>query len=266
MADGDVDAKITTTRAFPCNVFDGVDDYVEIPHNDAQLGANLSNGFTISAWINPRSAGEGGATGSGRILDKNGGTNGFYLQMRQDNSKVNFLINNGTKVTETTAAILGSWTHYIITISPAQLANIYKNTILGSLPDVDLIQSISTITNTGVLSIGNIGIGTNFTFDGSIRNVKMWNRVLSTTEITEEYNGQNHTDGLIHHFKLGGDYTDYGSVGVTATNSGSIPQIVDDAVATVIKDQRTIATLSGTHFITKLGNSQICSIAITETI
>jgi hypothetical protein len=50
----------------------------------------------------------------------------------------------------------------------------------------------------------------------------MWNRVLTATEITEDYQGKNNTNGLIHHFKLGGDYTDYGSVGVTATNSGSI--------------------------------------------
>jgi hypothetical protein len=34
--------------AFNYNDFDGTDDYVEVPHNAAQLGANLSNGFTIS--------------------------------------------------------------------------------------------------------------------------------------------------------------------------------------------------------------------------
>ena len=34
--------------------FDGVDDFVDVPHNALQLGTNLSNGFTISAWINPK--------------------------------------------------------------------------------------------------------------------------------------------------------------------------------------------------------------------
>ena len=48
MAEGDVVVVNTNSRAFNANVFDGVDDYVEIPHNAAQLGANLSNGFTIS--------------------------------------------------------------------------------------------------------------------------------------------------------------------------------------------------------------------------
>jgi len=269
MADGDVDAKITTTRAFPCNVFDGVDDYVEVPHDASQLGANLSNGFTISAWINPRSLGES----SGVILDKStaiSAENGFYFKLNDSAGVVNrarFRINVGTDANTAVSGVLSSrWQHVIVTVSSGQLANFYINGVLSGTADQDLVQTISTITTTNAPRIGNRSTATDRTFDGGIRSVKMWNRVLSTTEITEEYAGTNHTEGLIHNFKLGGDYTDYGSVGVTATNSGSLPQIVDDAVATVIKDQRTTATLSGTHFITKLGNSQICSIAITETI
>ena len=47
MADGDLTATNQTYSSKKCAVFDGVDDYVEVAHNANQLGANLSNGFTI---------------------------------------------------------------------------------------------------------------------------------------------------------------------------------------------------------------------------
>lgn len=224
MAAGDVTAKRTNYSDYPCNVFDGVDDYVEIPHNAAQLGANLANGFTISAWINPRSAGEGAAAAAGFILSKEAvGANGFTIYQRQDNSKLAFSINGGTALTSTAALTYRVWAHILITVSAAQLANFYKNAVLASTANVDLVQTIAAITSTSVMRIGNRSLSTDRTFDGSIRSVKMWNRVLTTAEIAADYAGHNApTAGLIHYFKLGGDYKDYGSVGVDATNSGSV--------------------------------------------
>ena len=220
MAAGDITAKRTNYSDFPCNVFDGVDDYVEIPHAEAQLGANLSNGFTISAWINARSIGET----AGWIFGKSAGstgTTGFYLHMGVN--RISFRINIGTVASSAVASITyGTWYHVLVTISAAQLTNFYINGTLSGTANQDLVQTISTITGTTAVRIGNRPAATDRSFDGSIRNVKMWNRVLTTTEITEEYNGQDHPTGKIHHFKLGGDYADYGSVGVTATNSGSV--------------------------------------------
>jgi hypothetical protein len=220
MVAGDVSAAITTNRGLACNVFDGVDDYVEIPHNDNQLGANLSNGFTISAWINPKGYGEGGV---GNIISKNTsttGTAGFFLRTTAT-TKIQFRINGGSALSSGADLIFGVWQHYLITVSAGQLCNFYKNGVLSNVADQDAVQTISTITTTNPLTIGNRSTATDSTFDGGIKDVKMWNRVLTTTEITEEYQNKNHTDGLIHHFKLGGDYHDYGSVGVDATNSGS---------------------------------------------
>jgi hypothetical protein len=222
MAAGDITAKRTNYSDFPCNVFDGVDDYVEIPHAAQQLGANLSNGFTISAWINPRGFGE---NSTGNIISKSTGTgaqNGFYFAVG-NNSNVFVGLNNGTlRGSANNSNPLRIWTHALITISAGQLINFYVNGTLSGNANQDLVQAISTITTTNAMRIGNRSTATDRTFDGSIKDVKMWNRVLTTTEITEEYQNKNHTDGLIHHFKLGGDYKDYGSVGVTATNSGSI--------------------------------------------
>ena len=92
----------------------------------------------------------------------------------------------------------------------------------------------------------------------------MWNRVLTTTEIANDYAGLPNTTGLIHHFKLGGDYTDYGSVGVTATNSGSVALTVEDQVAAAIKTQRTTTGATGKFYIAKGKEGQVLTAAITE--
>jgi len=216
MAAGDITAKRTNYSDFPCNVFDGVDDYVEIPHNAAQLGANLSNGFTISAWVNPRSSGEAGV---GYIISKDAGSSsqlGFRFMM--SGVACLFSITN-INITSGNIFNLGNWQHILITCEANGAAVMYWNNTGFKSGNTN---ATSAITTTNAMRIGNRATATDRTFDGAIRSVKMWNRVLTTTEITEEYNGKNHQEGLIHNFKLGGDYADYGSVGVTATNSGSI--------------------------------------------
>jgi hypothetical protein len=266
MAAGDVAVSLTQIRAFNCNVFDGVDDYVEIPHNAAQLGANLTNGFTISAWINARSYGEGGNTGM--ILDKSsaaGGVNGFRYCLNSAAGTIEFKLNNGTaRLSAASSVIFGSWLHILVTITSGQLANHYVNGVLSGTANQDLVQTIATITTTNAMRIGNRTGATDKTFDGGIRSVKMWNRVLTATEIANDYAGLPNTTGLIHHFKLGGDYTDYGSVGVTATNSGSAVLTVEDQVAAAIKAQRTTTGATGKFYITKGKEGQVLTAAISE--
>jgi len=227
------------------NVFDGVDDYVEVPHSSAQLGANLSNGFTISAWINPRSLGEASV---GRIIDKNSGTNSFVFNVRTTNS-VAFVINGGTQRQAGADAItLGIWQHVLVTISSGQLVNFYIDGVATGTADQDLVQTIATITSTEPILIGNRA-ATTATFDGSIAQVKMWNRVLTTEEITNDYSGITPANP-IHYFKLGGDYRDYGSVGVTATNSGSVvEEVFDNNVNCSLATITTDSTASGASVV-----------------
>lgn len=243
MAAGDVTAKLTKVRAFSSNVFDMVDDYVEVAHDARQLGANLSNGFTLSAWALPRSYGET----NGRILDKTSDTfsaNGFALWAGSVGFPIAVLrLNTGTQATSAATTMpYGVWTHVIVTVSSAQRANFYINGVLSGSANQNLVQALSTITTTNAMRIGNRAGATDRTWDGGLKDVKMWNRVLTAAEIAEEYAGTTPMSGLLHWFKLGGDYADYGSVGVTATNSGSVPFIEDDALAAAVKAQRVAST------------------------
>ena len=222
MASGDLTATSPTSSDMNCSIFDGIDDYVDIPHNEAQLGVNLSQGFTISAWINPRSLGEFSA---GIILDKSSaanGVNGFAFRLTTT-TKLNFRLNSGTSLLSADGAIaLGTWKHVLVTISSAQLVNFYSNGVLSGTANQNLVQGITAITTTNAPRIGNRATATDISFDGSIRKVKMWNRVLTTTEITADYNGQDPNRGhLIHEFLLEKDYKDTGRIGVDGTASGT---------------------------------------------
>jgi hypothetical protein len=236
MAAGDVTCSLTNPTSTLCNSF-GAGNYVEIPHNAAQLGANLSNGFTISAWIYPRSVGQT----AGRILDKATtvtATDGFSFFMQAN--RVGFLISDGTiRISGISSIVYNNWYHALVTIASDAKISFYINGVLsGTVQD---LNALNTIINTGVMRIGNRANSTDRTFDGGIRQVKMWGKVLSATEIAQDYAGVPVTDALIHHFKLGGDYTDYGGVGVTATNSGSIATNIEDTFEKILKARRKTA-------------------------
>jgi len=261
MAAGDVAVNITTNNSRACAKFDGVDDFVDITHNKNQLGANLTDGFTISAWILPRSTGE---LDGGRILDKStnsSAANGFRLNLFTTGRLV-FGMNAGTNaVSNNNAYTIGKWVHVLVTVTSAQIASIYADGILVDTP-TDLVQPISTITTTNNIRIGNIAAATTHTFDGAISGVQMWNKVLTATEIARVVADRPVSDGLIIDVPLNNDYTD---VTGAITNSGSYETILDDSISRVISGQRVVASASGAYIQTGMKGGQIVSVAITET-
>jgi hypothetical protein len=93
----------------------------------------------------------------------------------------------------------------------------------------------------------------------------MWNKVLSSTEIAQDYAGQaTATSNMIHNFRLGGDYTDYGTVGTAATNSGSVVATISGDVATAVKTQRTTTGATGKFYISRGQEGQVITVAIDE--
>lgn len=202
--------------------FDGVDDYVEIPHHASQLGANLSNGFTISAWIYARTSGENAL---GHIIQKaanEDGIDGFSWMIRGSNTNLQFMLNGDTSkpISAAGSLIFGTWQHYIITISAIAKANIYLNGTLTGNANQSVTGVIADIISLNDLVIGNAN-SSNRTFDGLIKDVKMWNRVLTTDEIAADYAGYNSPrNGLILDVPLRDDYNDK-ALGLTGTNSGT---------------------------------------------
>lgn len=220
MATGDIAATIATLSQKPCAFFDGVDDNVEYNHNAAFLGANLTSGFTISAWINPTSAGET----EGRIFDKSAGStggSGFYFGMHNTAKSVIFRINVGTTRASANSSVpYKKWTHVMVTVSSAQLANFYVNGVASGTANGDLVQTIAAITTTANQRIGNRSGATDRTFKGGIKGVKMWKRVLTAAEIAKVYADQPVTSDLIFDAPLVDDFDD-DALGLTGTATGS---------------------------------------------
>ena len=201
MAAGDVSASILLLNAKPCAVFDGVDDYI-----DTALTSNSDflNGFTISAWIIAKSPEVGNS--QGKITSKDTGTagqNGITYGYRADFDAVSLLINAGTERLSATNSVVensGTWYHVLVTVNSGALVTHYINgTASGTAGGTG---ALSGITTTNALRIGNRAGATDRTFNGAISDIKIWNRVLTSEEITKDFNNQLVSKDLVHRWKL----------------------------------------------------------------
>jgi hypothetical protein len=156
-------------------VFDGTNDFVSIVHNSNQNPSNL----TINSWVSISSA------KISNILGK-GANSGYRLRI-SSNFSVVFFDRGATNILGTSAGLISpnTWYNIVATGSESGL-QIYIN---GSL-----IVSNSTVfggnVSTQNLAIGAEGVNIDFneSFIGSIASVSLYNRVLTASEIQQNYN------------------------------------------------------------------------------
>jgi hypothetical protein len=162
--------------------FDGVNDYVNVPHNANQL---LTTGGTISVWINPAGYGEGN---NGVFVHKS--TTGQlsvdgYLFRINGNKGVTASINNGTlRASANNVIVLNTWQHLVATWDSTGLVTIYKNGVVTGTPGISAVPT--GITATTSLAIGS-DLTTDITFNGKLDDVRIYNRNLSAMEVWETF-------------------------------------------------------------------------------
>lgn len=262
MAVGDVRTAMLDATSFGCAKFDGVDDYVEIPHSANQLGVNLSDGMSVAGWIKTRSDGE---TSLGNILDKSSGisgANGFMVNVASS-GRVQIRIQTTPVLSSAMSARSNNvWVHFLFTITSGMIGNCYINGVLSGSADVSVGGTLSSITTTNAMRIGNRATATDRTFDGFIRDVRMWNKVLSAADIAKVYAGSPVTDSLIGQWKLNGNANDNSIYGNNGTASGAV--FVNDNQT--IDAEFTAARVGATdkYFITNIGSGQVATAAIAE--
>ena len=216
MAAGDITSSVQEASKFACNDFDGVDDYVEIPLSDA-ANFQTTQRFTYSLWVYSRAA-----EATNRPLYKRDGNKGIIVQTRVTTTpafECAFGDGASTNIVAFTGSVHEKWEHLAFVFT-GTTRSLYLNGALVVGPTV----SNAYVDSTGIkILIGSdtAGVGANC-FKGAVREVKFWNKALTVAQILEDYQGKSNNDGLVHYFKLGGDYNDYGRVGVAATNSGSL--------------------------------------------
>ena len=165
--------------------FDGVNDYVDAGNN---ASLNLPKDFSLEAWIKPAAVPSG--NGGGIITKASDYSLGNSYNLFIDSQKPVFHWTNsdGTKYTTsaaTTSIQVNTWMHLVVT-KEGNTAKLYVNSILE---DTDTYSGTSKIVTT-TTKIGayekNIQ-GQYYVFNGTIDEVRIYNRSLSAAEIQQHY-------------------------------------------------------------------------------
>jgi hypothetical protein len=165
--------------------FDGVDDLIntEIDNNTIFTQAN---GFTISSWILVKVSPAGTATA--RIFDKSSANtvaNGVALWLSSIRD-INLRI-GGSNLIRTPAGsyIDNKWFFVATTIHANGSAIVYVD---GKPTTVGTLSPTSGITTTTNLTLGNRANATDRPLNGELDEFRIYNRVLSPSEILDIYN------------------------------------------------------------------------------
>jgi len=152
--------------------FDGISDQII-------TGSDFINTLpvTITAWIRPTSL----RAGAPRIVDNT--KTRFYLSSA---SRISFSSDGATGVISgNNVPINGKWQFVAVTRTAAGVANFYAN----GVPSGTANLNSGTPTAGSIVAIGGISGGaTSNPFEGSMDDVRIYNRVLTAAEIKQLYN------------------------------------------------------------------------------
>ena len=175
-------------------LWDGADSVVNCG-KDLRIANIFDGGGTVSAWINPKSDGEGD---SGRIYDKRIGFNLYVVGESGGKVQMRFLYDfsggYGYWTTDSRIIKIGVWAHTAISYDNGNVANnpiIYVNGIAYTIGDGLTENGTPVGTRTSDagnnLYLGNVGGGINV-FDGKMTDMRLYSRMLSGIEIARIYN------------------------------------------------------------------------------
>ena len=234
-----------------CFDFDGANDFINIPSASGLISG--SSAISMSCWVYPTDPIGGWPNFDGFLGFRNESNADFYiLQLNPTTVEGRFRNSSGTTYTLTqTGLINNTWQHFVLTYDGSNLT-IYLNGVAGSS-----VPASGMITNSMVdFFIGKLEFGaTNFSLDGKIDEVGLWDKALSAIEINCMYAyGINPTDANL---QLYYDF-DHGIAG--GTNTG-ITTLVDRMGN--INGQVTGAALTGSFSNWVAGKSTHTQIADT---
>jgi hypothetical protein len=162
--------------------FDGVSSIVTVGSPAALT--NLAR-YTIAAWIKPRSLGE---VKLGRIVNKRSAA-GWALFLNTDGSaffRQTFSTTEGAWSSPVNSVALGAWQHVAVGYDSSLATNrpvFYLNGKQVTTTARTAPAGLRSSDAASPLSIGNTST-LDRTFDGAIDDVRIYNRILSATEIS----------------------------------------------------------------------------------
>jgi len=166
--------------------FNGLTSYLQISH-DTKLLESFQNGFTYVGKARFESTGEGNF---GRIIDNSddaSGINGWYVRANGANNNLAVRIDGGNTVYSATDSVDYSGTneyHIAVTFDTNGTISFYVDGELSGTPSI--AKALSNITTTSDIYIGDSELH-NYSHDGEIKDVKLYNRALTSDEIERLY-------------------------------------------------------------------------------
>ncbi len=158
-----------------CLLFDGINDHVVVTDRPS---LNPADAITMAAWVQPSSV-----TTSGEVIAKSNGTNPQYELRVQAGGRLRFRIGGTILSGHTALTANGGWRLVAGTYDGATM-NIYLD---GTL-DATMPKTGSMKDNGVDVWIGARRFQTPLPFAGLIRDVRIYNRALSATEIYAIWN------------------------------------------------------------------------------
>ncbi len=187
----------------------------------ASQSLNLTGALTLSAWVNPRSYGEGNY---GRIIDKGVGSSsrGFTLMLDGSKRAPSYLVYGAAIATGTADSVpLNTWTHIALVHNPAAgTATFYVN---GQPAGTSSYARANVDTANDPLYLGIRGYDMMRSFDGHIDAVRVYNRPLTALEASRLY--QEGRDGSLKGFWRFDDFA--GTTARDASGCGSTAQLLN---------------------------------------
>lgn len=248
MGAGDVEVNINSANAKKCAIFDGTNDEVSFT---AENNLSVAKNFTISLWLKKPS--EAAFAIISNVLGANDKVSIYYSAgslraNRHDGS---------TTAASGAFSDWDTWVHIAFTHEDG-VPLLYIN---------GAVQSGTAGGSLGVpvgLVLGSFTDKTGNFIEGCIADVRIYNKVITSAEITSLINGKNIINGLVNRWSfLDNTYND--SVGSNdGTNDGSYISISDEDIAAAISADRT--TANDIYLLTDSGNElQAISAVIEET-
>ena len=160
--------------------FDGVNDNIAISSLNY---TNTTTPISISCWIN--SSGTGGTI----VQNLFNNTTGYQLYLFGGNVK--FRVSSGSFPNElrkelTSAISTSTWYHVVVTYDGS--ADVSGVKIYLNATEPASSNTYNACSSTSLTSVSTIIGGTNAFFNGILDEVGIWNRELTSTEVTELYN------------------------------------------------------------------------------
>lgn len=174
-------------------VFDGIKDYVNTNTSYNFLSDFSNNEYTLEvdlikgAYIN---SGEVLTYGESIIATSGSYPYFIWLTIKGSEVGINTFSQDAATFTLTTGANITVGGNYIIqvVVKKGSASKIFVNGILRSTFTADT----SNITNIGYITLADLRINRNIRFSGTINFVRLYNRLLSDSEISKNYNDAKH--------------------------------------------------------------------------